>query len=211
MVRHTVRRFAPALLLLIGLTLSAAPVLNAAAEVEIAGTGSPGEYLFRASGFKSEEVVSTWLTGPQGQVMEGDYHDVGARGRVTFTMRMPRHFQPGRWAITIHGLKSNREAIGYFDVPRQLPTATLTVTPASGPAGTTFSFAGSGFQSGEIVSYWLTSPDDKAYQGGAVSAGGDGSVAFSFTIGSGTLSGQWHMTAYGNKSDAMAIAAFQIT
>jgi hypothetical protein len=211
MSRLLFRQFALALVALIGVLGLTAPALDAAAEVEIAPTETVAEFRFEARGFEGDEEVSTWLTGPHGEVMATDNYRTNGRGRVEFTMKMPRHFEPGRWAITVHGLDSNREAVGYFEVPAQGPNVPLVAEPSSGPAGTTFSFAGSGFRDGEIVSYWLTGPDGAVYQGGAATARADGTVTFSYAVGSGTQPGEWRMSASGNTTDNLGVAVFTVT
>jgi hypothetical protein len=125
-------------------------------------------------------------------------------------MRMPRHFQPGRWAVTVHGLESDREAIGSFDVPLLGPDVGLTVSPASGPAGTTFRFTSADFDRGEIVSTWLTGPDGAVVEGERLEAGGDGQVDFTYTAPMGVQPGTWTMSAYGWVSNHFGVATFTV-
>src|SRR5689334_7905704 len=108
-------------LVLVGLLAVTGLRLNAAAEVEVTQLTDAGDYSFFATGFKDNETVSTWLTGPAGQVMATDNETATDRGKARFDMHLPRHFEPGRWAITVHGLKSDSEAVGWFDLPVRGP------------------------------------------------------------------------------------------
>lgn len=199
------------LMLLAGALLVAPASQAQAADATVVATTTPGVYEFLGTGFKGNEVISTWLTGPSQQVQAGDYQKADGDGRVGFQMRIPRHFQPGRWAITMHGLDSGDEAIATFDVPVRGPDLTLTVSPASGPIGTAFAFAAAGFGANESVSYWLTGPDGKAYEGGIIQAGSDGAASFTYTIGAGTQSGKWTMSVYGWDSDHLGEATFTVS
>ena len=92
------------------------------------------------------------------------------------------------------------------------PDLTLAVSPASGPAGTTFAFSATGFDADETVSYWLTGPDGATYEGGDAVADGDGAVSFSHTVGGAAARpGAWAMSAYGQSSDRLAVATFTIS
>jgi hypothetical protein len=100
------------LALLIALVAASTPsIVSAEPRVAVTLTATSGVYRFDARGFRKEEDVSTWLTGPNEQVMATSIHTTDDRGRVDFRQRMPRHFQPGRWAITVHGLSSPRCAL----------------------------------------------------------------------------------------------------
>jgi hypothetical protein len=187
----------------------AAPVAAQAA-VAVSAAGDAGQYEVLATGFGDNEEVSTWLTGPSQQVQASDGHETDGGGDVSFRLRIPRHFEPGRWAITVHGLDSGAEAIGYFEAAPRGPDLALIVAPASGPPGTTFAFEATGFDDGETVSYWLTGPDGATFVGGDADAAGDGAVRFTYTIGAGTQGGTWAMSAYGQASDRLAVATFAV-
>jgi hypothetical protein len=210
MQRSMVARSAGVVVVLLTLLLISPPTTSAEAQVQISATMTPGVFEFRATGFRGNEAVSTWLTGPSQQVLATDYYKT-RDGQVTFQLRMPRHLEPGRWAITIHGLESDREAIGFFDVPVRGPDATLNVNQASGPPGTIFAFAGTSFQAGETVSYWLTGPDGRVYEGGYAEANSEGRVDFSHETDEDTQLGRWLMSAYGLTSDRLGIVAFVVS
>jgi hypothetical protein len=206
-------RAAAAALLLCGLLLAGlAPQSAAAADATAATTELPNVFQVTASGFESEEVVSTWLTGPSQQVQAGNQYDVERDGDLSFEVRIPRHFEAGRWAITVHGISSEAEAIAYFDNPGSGPNLELEVSQPSGPAGTTFAFTGKDFWEGENVSYWLTGPDGQAVEGGSFEVtDADGTIYFTFTVPEGSAPGEWRMNAYGGQSDNLATVTFTLT
>jgi hypothetical protein len=204
------RRLAGALLVLLLLSV-AAPSIGAAATVEITATATPAVYRVEARGFRDGEEVSAWLTGPSQQVMASGTREADDRGRLSFRLRLPRHVQPGRWAITLHGLTSDREVIGFLDVPLLGPDVTLSVSPAGGAAGTTFRFTSPDFRGGELVSYWLTDPDGTVAAGGRLTAGADGHIDFSYTLAAGATPGRWAMSAAGWESDHYGVASFTVS
>jgi hypothetical protein len=203
-------RLAGALMVALVVLLSSAPRLNAVATVDAVATAKPGEFIFEARGFDDDEDISFWLTGPSQQVVAGEVRTTNGEGRERITMQMPRHFQPGRWAITVHGLKSDLEAIGFFEMPPLGPNAALVVDPPSGPASTTFTFTSNDFDPNERVGYWLTGPDGKAYEGGTATAKASGQVIFYYTFGPGIQTGTWTMSANGLASDKLAVVPFLV-
>jgi hypothetical protein len=210
-VRHWLR-IGLAAIVMLPLTLAlTAPPLAAAPSVEVIPQVTPGTFRFVARDFEDDEEVSSWLTGPSDQVQESGIYQTDSRGDVSFTLRMPRHFEPGRWAITIHGFNSGLEVIGYFWMPDLGPNTPLTVTPEEGPRGTTFVFRGTGFDAFEPVDFWPTGPDGTAYEGGQAGARSDGSVEFQFVFGQETGTGPWAMSAYGMNSGRLGVVHFTLS
>jgi hypothetical protein len=95
------------------------------------------------------------------------------------------------------------------------PNRNATVTPASGPPGTVFSFEANGFEPGERVGVWITAPDQSTF--GAdfqATADGQGSIA-SARIGLTTdvsfPEGVWSFNAEGVRSKRQAVGYFRIS
>lgn len=201
------------LVLVLVLVLVALPAWPASAQpaAVVEPTGDPQTFVIRAGGFRSRERVSTWLTGPSQQVIATNSYRAASDGELEFEQRLPRYYQPGRWAITIHGLESGNEAIAYFQFYHPGPNATLAVSPASGPPGTVFTFSSGGFDADEGVAYWLTRPDGQALEGGYARPDAGGAVTFSYVVLPGMPAGLWHMSLYGDTSDRLGIATFLVT
>jgi hypothetical protein len=208
---RSARRVLVVPVVLITLVTLMSPTVSAEQRVLSALTSEPGTFEFLALDFGENERVSVWVTGPQQQVQAmDDIYTTNRDGNVGFTIRMPRHFQPGRWAITVHGLNSEREAIGFFEMPALGPDVALDIDRTSGPAGTTFAFGSNAFRSGEQVDYWLTGPDGRAYVGGAATVNSAGRLDFVYTIPAGAQPGQWTMSAYGMESNRLGQAQFTV-
>jgi len=92
--------------------------------------------------------------------------------------------------------------------------AQVRLDPASGPAGTTFTVQGEGFQSGERVNFWITAP------GGSVrplpnktEADHNGSISgahIQIVTDTGFRDGIWYVTAQGTKSNRQGIGSFRL-
>lgn len=68
------------------------------------------------TGFQSGEQASYWLTDPDGAVFGSPQTlTIPQDGRGTLRLNSGALY-PGRWALTVHGLRSNNEAIVYFCV-----------------------------------------------------------------------------------------------
>jgi hypothetical protein len=184
--------------------------VGAAAEVTVTATAIPGEYAVEVRGFDAGERASTWLTGPHQEVAAGSLYLVDDRGTLAFTLFAPRYFQAGRWAITVHGLRSDREAIAGFDVPRRGPDIALAVTPSRLAPGDTLTVTGAGFGPEDSISYWLTGPDGRGYAGGYALTGLDGRLAFSFAVSTTLPDGLWVLSAYGSAGDHFGVAYFAV-
>jgi hypothetical protein len=191
--------------------LVVAPPAAAELSLDISQTTTPGEYEFSARGFRDAEDVATWVTGPIQQVMGTGNHATDDKGRVKFRLRMPRHFQPGRWAITLHGLETGREIIGYFEVAVRGPDATLLVTPGSVARGETITVTGTGYGRGQRVAFWFTRPDGSTVAGTYILlANNEGNIAFIHTFLADTMTGGWALSAYSLNEDHLGVATFEI-
>jgi hypothetical protein len=73
-------------------------------------SGPPGtQFAFAAFGYKGEETVSYWLTGPDSNIYDAypEGADTNRDGRVDVTWTAPPTALHGIWVITIQGLKSH--------------------------------------------------------------------------------------------------------
>lgn len=64
--------------------------------------------------FTPNEVYTYWATSPDGKVYEGVRFSTFKDGSLYFFYNLPTA-TPGRWAITVQGLYSQKQAVAYFD------------------------------------------------------------------------------------------------
>jgi hypothetical protein len=180
---------------------------------------SPGETLtFAATGFRAEEEVSFWVTAPY--VDTPVYSSVRERetdeqGRITFQWTVPADAQVGQWTVSVFGFKSELQLDIDFDVVEPgSPPVDLSrghVDPASGPAGTTFSFYATGFGAGEKLEYWLTNPEGQAISDNIpINADGQGSIQLQWASPPDTMGGIWMMTIQGTRYLHVAKIEFEV-
>ncbi|NTV63707.1 MAG: hypothetical protein HGA65_09245 [Oscillochloris sp.] len=108
---------------------------------------------------------------------------------------------------------------GVQPTPAPLPavpaSVNASVTPESGPPGTTFRLNASGFDSGEQVGIWLTTPSQATYGADFQAvADGSGSIAHAniALVTDGTFpTGIWSFNAQGLQSHKQAIGYFVLT
>jgi hypothetical protein len=73
-------------------------------------SGAPGsQFAFAALGFKNDETVSYWFTGPDSVIYDAYPEGDGANddGRVDISWQAPADAPRGIWVITIQGLRSH--------------------------------------------------------------------------------------------------------
>lgn len=87
-----------------------------------------------------------------------------------------------------------------------------SVTPTSGPAGTTFTFRLSGFDNGERVGYWLNVPNGTVLAIGNNSTyAPSGQLTVVWTSQVGVPLGFWQLVAVGVSSDRQRVVPFEVT
>jgi hypothetical protein len=192
--------------------LATALPVAAEATVTVSPTTPDGWFKVRVRGYFRTENLSTWLTGPSQQIVVTDEYETGDNGRADFRLFMLRHYQPGQWAITVVGQRSQREVIAHFDVPDRGKNAIVTMAATSLRVGDTVAVTGQGFRRNERISYWYTLPDGTAARGQAeTTADGDGVVLLSLTVTQPDLEpGGWALSIYGHASDAYGVTTFEV-
>ncbi len=183
--------------------------------------GPPGTtftFVGRSTGFNVAEQVGSWFIQPDGtqrDVQEGQ--SVDPNGQIFRIWTAPLDAQPGVWIFRARGISSGYVLDMYFridppDQPIDLPPPPpLFVTPASGPAGTLFTFTVGGFQSGEIVGNWLIRPDNTSTDAGAWQrADGDGVLVWQWQSPADTPAGVWRFRASGTQTRGYEELAFVV-
>jgi hypothetical protein len=175
-------------------------------------------FAFRAGGFNPGERIGAWLTQPDGQSRDFDpgkefraYADES--GGVNWGWDSPADAAPGAWVASARGLDSTRQVDIHFAITGPAPTGpSQTITPTSGPPGTTFMVVVGGFNRTEVAGSWLTLPD-----GSSISAvpymlsDGNGVVTWMWTAPADAPSGDWQAVTKGNDSQLQVTLPFTIT
>jgi hypothetical protein len=88
----------------------------------------------------------------------------------------------------------------------------LTLQPSEPAvaASKVIEFTGAGFQPGERVSMWFTTPRQFVLGGGYAYATSEGRISRGFGVPADAISGTWWVTAYGEKSKTPVVAAFTV-
>ena len=191
--------------------LGVRPAYAASASVDnpVVETGST--LVVRVSGFRNNEALVTWVSSARGSVYPAEPSSVDNQGNVTINISIKSFWEPGYWAVTVHGVDSEREAVAQFEVKTGPPDGRLELSATTLAPGTTLQARGEGFKSGELVSAWITRPDGTADQVPASPLEPiGGRIQFSYAIPAGAPLGVWAVTAYGNGSDVILVSQFTV-
>jgi hypothetical protein len=115
-------------------------------------------------GFLAREVISVWITAPDGTVLDYPQQQASDVGSFESTFLFTEQHPTGRYAFTALGTQSGYQVIDHFDLDSRSSTpegwAQLRVaTPASGDQRTSFEVQGKRFDALERVDIWVTLPD----------------------------------------------------
>ncbi len=212
--RQSSRRLTPWLvvLMLVGFVGYAQPTYAAEVVLDTIQVNSGGEITMRASGFGNREVVNSWVSsGTDATVITTADAVSTAGGAVYLTLKVGRFWQPGWWAITIRGSKSNAKAIGTFEILATPPDGVVNSDRSEAYPSSRINFRGTGYAAGEIVTVWATLPDRTAVASPLnLRANATGDVYFYYDLPAGALAGQWYMTAYGLESQRLLVGTFTV-
>jgi hypothetical protein len=198
----TTRTLSPlALLVAVLLTPIAAHAAGPGLTPQTSGVTAGEVIRFSAEGFTPKEVIAFWATAPNQAVLSGE--------------QVPADGMGGTWAITAYGRASATPAVAYFTVisrPGQGVGLLAAVAPETGLPGTTFSFAATGFDEREKVSYWFTAPDGTVFAAfdRKARATEDGRVDISWASPTDAPRGTWVLTMQGVESGVARGIAFHI-
>ena len=133
-----------------------------------------------ADGFAANELVSLWVTLPDGSVIGLGEIQADGDGAFSGTLFLPGQLPVGRHYFTAHGNSSDNTAITPFVLQYgnglNVPGAQLAVDIGRGPQRSFLALSGEGFSANESVSFWLTQPNGAVLGLGEVNADGDGNL-----------------------------------
>jgi hypothetical protein len=180
-------------------------------------------HTFEASGLRPGEYIDVWLTDPLQRTFTLKLSDsVDGEGKARWGLRTDWAWLPGIWALSMHGYRSGIDAVGYFkliiegvgmDCSGVPPSVNMTVVPDCAPAGVYFEFEGSGFQPGEKVGRYYTSPQGEVFPGSGQSIADEQGMVKDITkfTTTGDPLGIWSGTFEGTESHHRAIGYFKLT
>lgn len=165
------------------------------------------------SGFRPSEVVTLWQTFPDKSVVgQGDY-EVNVDGEATLSWVVDSSYPTGIHSMSARGNKSLRVGVTRFEVTlgegmvSNVPMSVSTITDSQ---GSIFRFSAVGFSSRELVSVWLRTPSDEVLDLGEVLSSREGTFDYELIMGGSYAEGSYHLTAYGSKTQNIAIASFEL-
>lgn len=171
-------------------------------------------YVFRGSGYLSNELVAVWLRYPDFTVTDLGHVQAGPGGQIEYVLAMGGA-PVGRYALTARGLEGDGNGIVEFDLQVADLTvaagrASLSVEPTPDLQRNYASFRGAGFLPGEIVTVWVTLPDFSTLWIGDVVANADGTFYAQLYLSEREPVGQRTYTAFGNSSALRAVADYTL-
>jgi hypothetical protein len=187
-----------------GVSLTAAP-----------GSDAQGNFFgFHGSGYRAGEEVALWLRYPDNSVADLGRIRAASDGTLYYVIYVSGS-PVGRYALTARGLASSANGIAEFDVQVSdltvvLGNAELRVAPSPDQQRSFATFAGSGFQAGEIVTIWVTLPDYSTRWIGDIAANGEGRFTAVLYLSEQEPVGKRTYTAYGNSSLRRATADYTL-
>jgi len=207
------------LVLVLAINVTPASAATVTSDISVA---SGSTLTISASGFTSGERLSTWASSFRGTVYPTSGTTADSNGKATIGIHVRRFWEPGWWAVTVHGISSGREAITTFQIMPSPPNGSIDVSPTSARPGMMVNFHGTGFNANDSVQAWVTAPNQTVSPLNCTTTGSEttcnnltvsatGEVWFSFTVPAGAQTGTWYVTAYGAGSDRVLIGSFTIT
>ena len=179
-----------------------------------ATVGPGGTVTVSVGGFRPRERIDRWVTRPDSS-SEALFPYVFADndGAASWSYTLPADAPAGQWTMAARGIRSNeRVGLGFVVTGgAPAPSQPVSVAPAAGAPGTTFSFTAAGFPGQEQVDVWLNGPNNENLAGPTeVFADKQQNVAWQWTAPDDAALGQWRMIAVGRKSRTQYIIPFEI-
>ncbi|MBA3470614.1 MAG: hypothetical protein H0T53_13330 [Herpetosiphonaceae bacterium] len=181
------------------------------------------------AGFANPDVVSIWLTFPDGRVfdvisayfLDGLFDFVEdnetkflVEGEGSLGYELTEKFPVGCHRITVESVfTGNQVIIPFVLMPggeAASGPATLKAVPAAAKQNTSISLEARGFMDGEDVALWLTQPDGTVVDLGQAAAAGSDFDLVDFFVPSLLPVGKHSITAKGLKSGYTAITPFEL-
>lgn len=177
--------------------------------------GPDTQVVLQLSGFAANESVTLWETFPDYTVLPRGNYSVNTAGVKRVVIDIDGSLPVGLHHFSAHGNESGILTIEPFEVlppaVAESPGISIDVTTGlGGKQGGYFTFVGSGYQSRETVSLWLTLPDGTV-EYLKTKRSHEGRWAASVSFDERDPTGQYYLTGFGNTSEMTGIATFFVT
>lgn len=168
-------------------------------------------------GFLSQEVISVWITAPDGVVISYPQQQASDIGAFASTFRFGEQLPVGRYAFTALGTRSGYQVIAYFQMDSrpslQSGWAQLRVSSpytAVGRQDYTFEIQGKRFDPYERVDIWITLPDNSVRSVPSQYANEFGEFFVNTFLDERLPTGTYDFTAKGATSGQLVITSFTL-
>jgi hypothetical protein len=190
-------------------------------------------FAFDAAGFDPGENVGIWITAPDQSTFGADFQAVadsqGSIRDASIGIGTDGSFPPGIWSFNAQGVRSRREAVGFFRITAasaptgdpnrlgqlihdQLPRQGLSfILPVAAPPGAEFVLIGGGFDPNEVVAGWVTRPDNTSVAIAAERIVTDDGIAQALVPTAGLGEGVYTAVLRGQSTGVIAAASFKLT
>lgn len=165
------------------------------------------------SGFRPNEIVTLWQTFPDWSVEDHGNFEVDEEGSVTLSWYVDSTYPTGTHYMSVRGNTSRRIAATEFEITLgegMASNLSMSVSTTTNSQGSTFRFSAVGFGSREEVSVWLRTPRDETVDLEQVMSSREGTFDYELFLGGDKAEGTYHLTAYGNETQNVAIASFDL-
>jgi hypothetical protein len=190
-------------------------------------------FSFAAFGFEPGENVGIWITAPDQSTFGADFQAVadgeGSIASENIGLGTDGSFPEGIWSFNAQGVRSGRQAIGYFRIAAvtapagdpnrlgqlihdQLPRQGLSfILPVAAPPGAEFIMLGGEFDPNEAVAGWVTRPDNTSFPIPPEQIVKDGTVVQALVTTAGLGEGTYTAVLTGQSTGVVAAASFRLT
>lgn len=163
-----------------------------------------------ASGFAPNEVISLWLTLPDGVVVGLGNFDADAAGKFGASFFLPGELPVGRHYVTARGVSSGNTAITPLTLQYgnglSVPGARLAADLGRAQQRTILALAGEGFTPNESVSFWLTLPNGAVMPLNEVNVDSEGVLAVEIYLAEDLPVGTHYLSFRSNRSEQAGFA-----
>jgi hypothetical protein len=170
------------------------------------------------TGFLPNEVVSVWLTQPNGSVVDYPQQITSDAGNFESSFEFSELYPTGKYTFTALGTISGYQVFAPFELQSRSSTpsgwAQLRVTypfPAKTNQNDWINVSGTLFSPGETVGVWMTLPDNSVRGLPSQIADGNGDFFADIDLDERLPVGRYSVTAKGLDSGRLVITSFDVT